>query len=479
MYIKAAAFVAPQIGVALLMGPVVVLSGVYAKYYGLSLTTIATVMLIAKLFDAASDPLIGYCSDRHKTKNGSRKPFILAGGLLLVPCSYFLFLPPITVGGLYFAFWYMAFYFALTLFNVPYLAWANEFTKNSQEKTLVFSFVSLASQGGNALFYCIPFFPFFISSEITPEILYAAVLVGGVLLTGGTYVALKFVPDGDLPLINAKNLEDSINKDSIIKKFNSVFISLIKNTSFTLFITANLCVGLGAGLWAGIFFIYVDSYLLLGELFAKLSLWGIFFGVLSIPIWYRLSLRWGKRNSWLAAMSLLAVMFIFLGFLRPEISVFNTLLAVNMLIVFSITSISVIAFPLLCDVVDYAKLKDRVERNALYFSIFALMTKAQMAVGGALGLAIVGWFGFDVQAAEQSESGLIGLTLSVSWFPAFFVLLAMVFISLIPLDERRMTIIRRRLSTRGVSAGRVDGDGSKFQPVSIQKDTRPSVKIGA
>ena len=74
MWLKIIAFVMPQVGVVLLLGPVLaVLGGIYAKYYGLSLTNIAAVILAAKLFDAITDPLIGYCSDRWRLKTGSRK----------------------------------------------------------------------------------------------------------------------------------------------------------------------------------------------------------------------------------------------------------------------------------------------------------------------------------------------------------------------------------------------------------------------
>jgi len=105
--------------------------------------------------------------------------------------------------------------------------------------------------------------------------------------------------------------------------------------------------------------------------------------------------------------------------------------------------------------IDYGRLKDGAERNALYFAIQALMTKVQLAIGGALGFAIVGWFGFDMQAAEQTEMSLIGLHLSVSWAPTVFVLLAMVFIALMPLNEARMAIIRRKLRARDAGAGDV------------------------
>ena len=47
-----------------LFAPTQILAGVYAKYYELSLVELASVSLLARLFDAVTDPLVGYWSDR-------------------------------------------------------------------------------------------------------------------------------------------------------------------------------------------------------------------------------------------------------------------------------------------------------------------------------------------------------------------------------------------------------------------------------
>ena len=85
--LMAIAFAAPNLGLALILGPIAVLSGIYAKHYGLSLASIASVMLVARLFDAISDPSVGYFSDRQCIRRGTRKPMILCGGLLILPCA--------------------------------------------------------------------------------------------------------------------------------------------------------------------------------------------------------------------------------------------------------------------------------------------------------------------------------------------------------------------------------------------------------
>ena len=444
IFIKALAYAIPSIGMALMLGPMVVLGGIYAKHFGLSLTSIASVMLIARIFDAVTDPIIGYYSDRSRIRTGSRKPFMLVGAFLLAPCSYFLMVPGGEVSIAYFTFWYLAFYLALTIFAVPYLSWINEFTVDSKEKTLVFSMNAIVAQAGGALFYLIPLLPFFVSTEITPQTMQVTVIIGGMLLVPGLLIALKVVPDGPRP----ESLPETLSVQPISKKVADVIQSMVRNKPFVLFVLTFMFLGIGTGMWAGMFFIYVDSYLKLGEEFAKISLWGMVVGALAVPVWYRVTLIMGKRKAWLAGMTILMVVFFCTSLLSPGESGFYELFALNVLMIFGSGSMAVIAGPMLCDAIDYGRLKDHVERNATYFSIFLLLTKMQGAIGGALGMGIAGWFGFDVLASVQTPSALMGLHLGVAWLPAIFMGLAMFFIALMPLNEARMVLIRQRLAAR-------------------------------
>ena len=75
-------FTFPQVGLILLFVPTTILAGIYAKYFGLSLAELGSITLLARIFDAVTDPLVGYWSDRVRERTGSRKVFIVAGGLI-------------------------------------------------------------------------------------------------------------------------------------------------------------------------------------------------------------------------------------------------------------------------------------------------------------------------------------------------------------------------------------------------------------
>ena len=103
---------------------------------------------------------------------------------------------------------------------------------------------------------------------------------------------------------------------------------------------------------------------------------------------------------------------------------------------------------MLCDVIDNGGLKDGAERSAVYFAFLGIMTKVQAAIGGALGFMLVGWFGFEMQATEQTAWSIVGLHISVAWAPMFFMVAAMILIAKMPLTEARMKIVRRKLKMR-------------------------------
>ena len=116
------AYAVPTIGVLCLWGPISMVQGIYAKYFGLSLSVIASIILIARLFDAISDPIIGKVTDNYYLRKGTRKPFIRVGGMLLIVSAYFLYVPVDFLyqasKEIYFLCSFIAFYLGYTLIEI-------------------------------------------------------------------------------------------------------------------------------------------------------------------------------------------------------------------------------------------------------------------------------------------------------------------------------------------------------------------------
>ena len=156
----------------------------------------------------------------------------------------------------------------------------------------------------------------------------------------------------------------------------------------------------------------------------------------------------GKRNTWLMASVIVVGTTVYIGQLSASDSVLVELVIVYVIMTLGMTCSGVIAMPMLSDTVDYGQLSDKKERRGTYFSIYALMTKAQLALGLSLGLALAGWLGFDTTATTHDESSAFAIHLAISWIPALILTIGLFFIWRYPLDEHRCAIIARRLQNR-------------------------------
>ena len=61
----------------------------YSQVIGLRADLVSLGILIALIFDAISDPLIGYLSDNFRSRWGRRHPFMYAAGIPVAVAYYF------------------------------------------------------------------------------------------------------------------------------------------------------------------------------------------------------------------------------------------------------------------------------------------------------------------------------------------------------------------------------------------------------
>ena len=437
----------PRIASISLFAPINIVQGIYAKHYGLALTTIATVILFARMFDAITDPLIGYLSDRSYLKRGTRKPFMVIGALAMIFSGYFLYSPPQSVDSTYFAFWFMAFYLGFTLFEIPHLAWGGEISREAHQKTQTYNMRTAAGFSGLVLFYSIPLLPFWDSREITPDTLQFSAIVSGLLMLPLIYLCMKKVPNGEK--------QSGVNQSphQIVKDVQKVSVAvggrslcyITRNKPLLLFLTAFVFGGIGLGMWYGLIFIFVDAYLGKGHWFAEIYLMTFIVGALASLGWITVSKYMGKKKAWITAMLLGVASFLYTFAIGPSSVTYGTLIALLLINTLCFSCVESLPQSMLSDIVDYSTLKYGSYRGSTYFSLYIFTYKAVFAVGGALGLAIAGWYGFDASSMSHQPAAISGLMLSMVWVPIIFVGISIIFILLSPINLERHTIIRRRL----------------------------------
>lgn len=454
------AYALPSGGVYFLLGPLAILQGIYAKYFSIPLTTIAVVLLISKMCNAISAPLIGYLSDRHHFRGGSRKPFVISGGVMFIICSYFLYVPfdfstmkaieldgqmTASVSASYFLGCFVAFYVTFTVFEIPHLGWGGELGVSSHGKNEVYAWRVMCIYIGTLVFYAIPLLPTFKTSAFTPQTLKWSVLAVSGFMLPVLYFCYKKVPNANV----AHSPNDLHNPKEIIREpLKSLWLSIGNNYPLLFFLAAFFCAGIGIGMWFALVFLFVDVFLGLGQYFAPLFVASYGVSIFSLSWWPKVANSLGKQWCWGLAMILSMTGLLGSSVLTSDQADFTTLTICMSTIFSGLIAISFLGPSLLGDIVDYSIWKFGHDRAGIYFSLYTLVGKANAAIGGALGLGIAGLYGFDVASTTQGAEAVFGMRLSMVWLPVPAMLLSIVFIMLIPINSRTHAIVRRRLDSR-------------------------------
>ncbi|MCZ6657535.1 MAG: MFS transporter [Gammaproteobacteria bacterium] len=116
--------------------------------------TIGVLLMLCRLWDAVSDPLTGYLSDRTRAKIGRRRPWLFVAAPLVAVSSFTVWSPPEALAGAYLTVWVaismLFFITASTFYDIPHYALASELNPNSYQRTRLYglrNFVTLVGAG--------------------------------------------------------------------------------------------------------------------------------------------------------------------------------------------------------------------------------------------------------------------------------------------------------------------------------------------
>jgi GPH family glycoside/pentoside/hexuronide:cation symporter len=160
---------------------------------------------------------------------------------------------------------------------------------------------------------------------------------------------------------------------------------------------------------------YLSEYLLRRpDLVAALPAAYVISGVVTIPLWVRISKSFGKRETWLAAMAIAAAAFGAMFFIGENDVVYTMVL---LTIAGSAMGCGgVMGLAILADVIDHDARRTGERKEGVYSAAMTLMLKLGTAVAVAVGGFVLSATGF-VANAEQSESSLMGIRLLFAGLP--------------------------------------------------------------
>lgn len=411
-----------------------VLPNFYLEYSAVTLAGLATATLVARLFDGITDPLIGYISDRA----GNRKPWMLAGALLVSASAWYLYNPAADAGLGHLLVWYLLVTLGWTLIEIPHTAMAAELSGDYQERSRIALYRQLLGFVGGILFMASPMLLIGGTTAFTPEVFRAISLFIMIALPVTVVGMCRCVPEPRRGL-RTRSIRPA-----------DLWLALKNTPPLQYFLVTQILFGLATGAVMSLFVIYSSQYLGLAENIPHIAMPMTLAMALGMPLWLQVMKRVDKHRAWaLAAVGMMATLGCVLllapgpGTLVPMIgamSGFGFFLG-----------LSSIALPsLLADLVDYDIWKNGKDRAAIFFSFQALVTKLNQGVGGAIALSIPTLFGFTGKG-EPTQIAVLGLKAAFVIWPGLL-LLPMIWLAWrYPLDRRAHGILARRLAAR--SAG--------------------------
>tara|TARA_R110001599_G_scaffold353465_1_gene593135 strand:- start:52391 stop:53809 length:1419 start_codon:yes stop_codon:yes gene_type:complete len=433
----------PAMAIAFINLPAtMVLPTFYVEHTTASLAGIGLVNLLRWWFDAATDPMVGYLSDRTQSRWGRRKPWMVAGAVVTSVAVFMLFRPSPVVGSWYYAVWMCAVYLGFTMFSIALMAWGSELAVDYNDRSRISTYYALMTVVGSILFWVLPLAlsPFTGSSDIGPPAINGIAWVFIFIMPVATLLAIRFVPQG---VSLATRKQASIRKTISQLRFNKPLWR---------FVMAQATWGIGQGVYLSVIFVFMRDYLQLGDKFPILMIWFFIVQTFSMPVWARLMRRFGKHRSWAFSWAAYSLVQPVVLLFEPGATAFLPAMGVVTVTAF-INSASYIApMALLGDIADYGTLKTGSNNTGNYFAIQTLLQKATMGVGAGLAFPILALFGYEL-GGDNPDSANLGLILVYIVVPALTSVLAAMMLWNFPIDARRHGIIRRRLEQLAARSG--------------------------
>ena len=440
------AFALPTVVLGVMHGPEGLISGVYAEHAGISLGALAVALLVTKMFDAITYPLIGYLSDLTYARTGTRRGWLIAGCALSVLGIWFLLRPPAEAGVVYFGIWMAVTYLGWKVMEIPIQAWSYGLSDDYRQRARVQGWRGMSQVLGQLLFFIIPFLAMQIgvsdSTEVDFRSLGLTAAICAVALPLATALFIVRVPSrgADRPAAPAA--------PGPRHRVRELVEAVRRNPPLLRLLAAFLPVNLLTGMSSGLSYLYMDVYLGVGaELPAILGL-ALLTSIVGIPIWTALSGRFERHRVWAIALILGGLACGSFVFVSPGPGA-----AIACFVLFPVVTLvvtgSIVVYTMSADIVDYGRLHTGQDHGGLYGSMFAFLQKSVIGVASALGLALVGAFGFDATADVQTATAAIGITFAFAVLPALGMFGAAAIIWNYPLNKRRVEEIQAALAERG------------------------------
>ncbi|MEN3041993.1 MAG: MFS transporter [Fervidobacterium sp.] len=342
------------------------------------------IFLVGKIWDAVTDPIMGYISDRTKTRFGRRRPYFLAG-VPFIFLSFVMVWYPVSFESIFARFLYAFFAYiflntVVTMVLIPYTAMSAEITLDYNERTAINSIRLVFSLISSLLCAVLPMMIVKAVGDVKKGYLLMSIIFG-------LFFALPYL--GVFAFTKEQNFKPATTKLG----FKELILEPLKIRTFRLYLAMFLFAYLSIDTVSVIFPYYMKYYI--GKPFFVSAVLGVllFTEIIFVPVYAYIAQKISKNFAYIVGAFIWAIGGILTLVMRPEWSN-NTLLIFAAIIGAGVSAVAVMPHTILGDVTDVGELKFNERREGTISSMATFLRKVASALVQALILLILGVAGY-------------------------------------------------------------------------------------
>lgn len=382
-----------------------------ASVLGLEPALAGALIFISKVYDMVTDPVMGWISDRTRSRFGRRRPYLLIGALICPLSMVMLFAPTELAGtalAIYMGAGLLLYATGYTVFNVPYLAMPAEMTSDPYERSKLMSFrvamISLGTLAGTALA------PYLLSAWGSGQTAYTRTswVMTAIVIVSMAYCFLATAP-----------AKQTIQTRTVVVAAEQ-WRTALANQPFRLLILSKLCQLFGvASAISSLLFLTTIVLRLPESALGAFGLASTGATIAAMPLWLKLSKRLGKRNTYFAGVAVFAPAQLSWLLSGPDEAQAIFLLRAAILGI-GTGGIILMAQSMLPDTIEFDFKLSGLRREGVFAAVYSFVEKTAFAFGPLIIGILLSQLGFDrTLGRDQSEDATLAIKIGAAYIPAF------------------------------------------------------------
>ncbi len=395
---------------------------------GLSAAAAGGAVMVGKLWDAVTDPMMGFISDRTRTRWGRRRPYLLFGAVPLALTMWFFFTNPHIGSQAWLTIWaaiaLCALNTAYTVVNIPYSSLTPELTKDYHERSSLngfrFGFAVIGTiLGAGAV---LPLVGIFGADRSSGFSFMGAIL--GFLMAASTLVTFFSVHE-----------PDHNHEPKPTEKFFPTFLAVFRNKPYVILLLTYALNLTALNFVQGIL-VYYFKYIYRDEALTTLAMILLLVtAMVCIPVSVKVSKRIGKKRTYQICFAILASACLVIYFLGHRLGS-GFFLAMMVYAGIGIGFGYVAPWAMVPDTIEFDAVRTGNRKEGAFYGMWTFTSKVGTSLAIALTGLILGAAGYAANLPEQGASALAAIRLIIGPIPAIVFVAATILIERYPIDEK-------------------------------------------